>query len=161
RHRNGPLRLASDAPLPEGPDGLRRPQRRVSPPAPRLHHRHHSDQALPQGGLLLAPMVAPTPLRAPRSANKQARVGRLYRRHGSFYIVGRNPSPEVLSLSEDPGIIVTGAVDDTRPWVAGAEVYVVPMRMGGGVRLKVLQAMAMQCAIVSTPMGAEGIAVRP
>jgi sugar transferase (PEP-CTERM/EpsH1 system associated) len=78
-----------------------------------------------------------------------------------FYIVGRHPSPEVLALSEDPGIIVTGMVDDTRPWVAGCEVYVVPMRMGGGVRLKVLQAMSMECAIVSTPMGAEGIAVRP
>lgn len=86
---------------------------------------------------------------------------RAERPHSHFYIVGRNPAPEVLALSEDPGIIVTGMVDDTRPWVAGCEVYVVPMRMGGGVRLKVLQAMAMQCAIVSTQMGAEGIAVRP
>jgi glycosyltransferase involved in cell wall biosynthesis len=86
---------------------------------------------------------------------------RAERPHARFYIVGRNPLPEVLALSEDPGIIVTGMVDDTRPWVAGGEVYVVPMRMGGGVRLKVLQAMAMECAIVSTPMGAEGIAVRP
>ena len=86
---------------------------------------------------------------------------RAERPHAHFYIVGRNPAPEVLALSEDPGIIVTGKVDDTRPWVAGCEVYVVPMRMGGGVRLKVLQAMSMECAIVSTPMGAEGIAVRP
>jgi sugar transferase (PEP-CTERM/EpsH1 system associated) len=86
---------------------------------------------------------------------------RAERPHARFYIVGRNPAPEVLALSEDTGIIVTGAVDDTRPWVAGAEVYVVPMRMGGGVRLKVLQAMSMGCAIVSTPMGAEGIALRP
>ena len=81
--------------------------------------------------------------------------------HSRFYIVGRNPAPEVLALSEDTGIIVTGAVEDTRPWVAGAEVYVVPMRMGGGVRFKVLQAMSMGCAIVSTPMGSEGIALRP
>ncbi|HUP27264.1 MAG TPA: glycosyltransferase family 4 protein [Chloroflexia bacterium] len=77
-----------------------------------------------------------------------------------FYIVGRNPSPQVLSLLKNPGITVTGAVDDTRPWVAGATLYVVPMRMGGGVRLKVLQAMSMGCAVVSTPMGADGIAVR-
>ncbi len=77
-----------------------------------------------------------------------------------FYIVGRNPSAEVLALGRRPGITVTGAVDDTRGWVAGATVYVVPMRMGGGVRLKVLQAMAMGCAIVSTPMGAEGITVQ-
>lgn len=86
---------------------------------------------------------------------------RAERPHVRFYIVGRTPAPEVMALSEDPGIIVTGMVDDTRPWVAGSEVYVVPMRMGGGVRLKVLQAMSMERAIVSTPMGAEGIAVRP
>jgi sugar transferase (PEP-CTERM/EpsH1 system associated) len=77
-----------------------------------------------------------------------------------FYIVGRNPAPEVLRLGNRLGITVTGAVEDPRPWVARAGVYVVPMRMGGGVRLKVLQAMAMERAIVSTPMGAEGIAVK-
>lgn len=76
-----------------------------------------------------------------------------------FYIVGRNPAPAVQALSQRLGTSVTGAVPDTRPWVAGAAVYVVPMRMGGGVRLKVLQAMSMQRAIVSTPMGAEGIEV--
>jgi glycosyltransferase involved in cell wall biosynthesis len=48
-----------------------------------------------------------------------------------------------------------------RPWVAGASVYVVPMRMGGGVRLKVLQAMSMALPIVATAMGVEGIASRP
>jgi glycosyltransferase involved in cell wall biosynthesis len=83
------------------------------------------------------------------------------RPHARFYIVGRNPVPEVAALAEHPGVIVTGAVEDTRTWVAGATVYVVPMRMGGGVRLKVLQAMSMGCAIVSTSMGAEGIEVRP
>jgi sugar transferase (PEP-CTERM/EpsH1 system associated) len=77
-----------------------------------------------------------------------------------FFIVGRSPSPQVLSLSEIPGITVTGTVDDPRPWVASADVYVVPMRMGGGVRLKVLQAMSMGCAVVSTSMGADGIDVR-
>jgi sugar transferase (PEP-CTERM/EpsH1 system associated) len=79
----------------------------------------------------------------------------------SFYIVGRNPVPEVRSLVDVQGITVTGPVDDVRPWVAGASVYVVPIRMGGGVRLKVLQAMAMGKAIVSTTMGAEGITARP
>ncbi len=77
-----------------------------------------------------------------------------------FFIVGRNPAPAVQALARVPGVVVTGAVDDPRPWVAGAAVYVVPMRMGGGVRLKVLQAMAMERAIVSTPMGAEGVHVR-
>jgi glycosyltransferase involved in cell wall biosynthesis len=83
------------------------------------------------------------------------------RPHSRFYIVGRNPVPEVVALGEVAGVVVTGAVEDTRPWVAGATVYVVPMRMGGGVRLKVLQAMSMGCAIVSTSMGAEGIDLRP
>jgi glycosyltransferase involved in cell wall biosynthesis len=76
-----------------------------------------------------------------------------------FYIVGRNPTREVQALASVPGVSVTGAVDDPRSWVAAATVYVVPMRMGGGVRLKVLQAMAMGCALVSTPMGVEGIEV--
>jgi sugar transferase (PEP-CTERM/EpsH1 system associated) len=76
-----------------------------------------------------------------------------------FYIVGRNPVPQVLHLASLPGITVTGSVEDARPWVAKANVYVVPMRMGGGVRLKILQAMAMERAIVSTPMGAEGVPV--
>ncbi|HKP53717.1 MAG TPA: glycosyltransferase family 4 protein [Chloroflexia bacterium] len=77
-----------------------------------------------------------------------------------FYIVGRNPTREVLALGSTPGITVTGTVDDPRSWVAAATLYVVPMRIGGGVRLKVLQAMAMGCALVSTPVGAEGIAVQ-
>jgi polysaccharide biosynthesis protein PslH len=78
-----------------------------------------------------------------------------------FYVVGRNPAPEVEALARLPGVTVTGPVPDPRPWVVGATVYVVPMRMGGGVRLKLLQAMAMERAIVSTPMGAEGVAVEP
>jgi sugar transferase (PEP-CTERM/EpsH1 system associated) len=76
-----------------------------------------------------------------------------------FYIVGRNPAPEVRALADLPSVTVTGTVDDPRAWVAGATVYVVPLRMGGGTRLKVLQAMAMERAIVSTTVGAEGITV--
>jgi polysaccharide biosynthesis protein PslH len=86
---------------------------------------------------------------------------RAQRPEARFFVVGRNPVPDVRALAASPGITVTGAVDDPRPWVAGATVYVVPMRMGGGVRLKVLQAMAMERAIVSTPMGAEGISAEP
>ena len=84
---------------------------------------------------------------------------RIARAHpgATFAIVGRNPTAAVRALAALPGVRVTGAVPDTRPWVAGAEVYVVPMRIGGGVRLKLLQALAMGRAIVSTRMGAEGI----
>ena len=77
----------------------------------------------------------------------------------TFAIVGRQPSPAVQALAAHPGVQVTGAVADPRPWVAGADVYVVPMRMGGGVRLKVLQALALGRPLVSTRLGAEGIAV--
>ena len=55
-----------------------------------------------------------------------------------------------------PGVVVTGFVPDIRPYVAEADVYVVPMRMGGGTRLKVLEAMTMGKAVVSTALGCEG-----
>jgi sugar transferase (PEP-CTERM/EpsH1 system associated) len=73
-------------------------------------------------------------------------------------IVGREPHSRVQALARGPNVAVTGYVDDIRPYVAGAQVYIVPLRMGGGTRLKVLQAMAMGKAIVSTTLGAEGIA---
>jgi glycosyltransferase involved in cell wall biosynthesis len=56
-------------------------------------------------------------------------------------------------------VIVTGTVDDVRPWIARAPVYVVPQRVGGGSRLKILEALAMGRPVVSTTVGAEGLAV--
>jgi sugar transferase (PEP-CTERM/EpsH1 system associated) len=76
--------------------------------------------------------------------------------HVSF--VGQKPGPKVLALQERDGIEVTGFVPDTRPYIADAAVYVVPLRMGSGTRLKVLEAMAMGKAIVSTSFGVSGIA---
>lgn len=73
-----------------------------------------------------------------------------------FYIVGQQPGPRVVALAEQPGVIVTGKVPDTRPYIAGAGVYVVPLRIGGGTRLKVLEAMAMGQALVSTHLGCDG-----
>jgi glycosyltransferase involved in cell wall biosynthesis len=58
-----------------------------------------------------------------------------------------------------PGIWVTGTVDDVRRFVQPAAVYVVPLRVGGGSRLKILEAMAMGRPVVSTTIGAEGIDV--
>lgn len=73
-------------------------------------------------------------------------------------IVGRNPHPDVAALhSPDQGILVTGTVDDVRPYVRAASVIVVPLRFGGGTRLKILEAFAMKKALVSTSLGAEGI----
>jgi glycosyltransferase involved in cell wall biosynthesis len=76
-------------------------------------------------------------------------------------IVGRAPTPAVQALGRETGIEVTGAVDDVRPHVAGAAVYVVPIRIGGGTRLKIFEAMAMGKAVVSTTVGAEGLPVTP
>jgi len=73
-----------------------------------------------------------------------------------FYIVGQSPHRRVLRLADDPAVTVTGYVDDVRSYIAGACVYVVPLRMGGGTRLKVLEAMAMGKPIVSTSLGCEG-----
>jgi glycosyltransferase involved in cell wall biosynthesis len=78
-----------------------------------------------------------------------------------FVIVGRRPSPAVQALKSLPGISVTGAVPDARPYIRQSAIYVVPMRMGGGVRYKVLEAMAMGKAVVSTTFGADGIPLVP
>ena len=59
-----------------------------------------------------------------------------------------------------PGVVVTGRVPDVRPYLAGAAVTVVPVRIGGGTRLKVVEALAMGKAVVSTSLGCEGLAVR-
>jgi glycosyltransferase involved in cell wall biosynthesis len=74
-----------------------------------------------------------------------------------FVVVGRSPAPAVRDLHDGTSIEVIGDVDDVRPFIALADVYVVPMRIGGGVRLKVLEALAMQAPLVSTTLGAEGI----
>ena len=72
-------------------------------------------------------------------------------------IVGREPHKRISALASHPNVMVTGYVEDIRPFVSNASVYVLPLRMGGGTRLKLLQAMAMHKAIVSTTVGAEGI----
>lgn len=75
------------------------------------------------------------------------------------FFVGRNPSPDVKALEQQQGVFITGTVDDIRPYIADAAVYIVPLRIGGGSRLKILEAMAMKKAIVSTAVGAEGLKV--
>jgi glycosyltransferase involved in cell wall biosynthesis len=75
-----------------------------------------------------------------------------------FYVVGKNPSPVVKELAgRDPRVIVTGRVDDVRPYIQRSKVFIVPLRIGGGTRLKILEAMSMEKAVVSTTIGAEGI----
>ena len=74
-----------------------------------------------------------------------------------FYIVGQYPTNQVRKLAEQPGIIVTGRVDDPKPYIARATVYVAPLRIGSGTRLKILEALAMEKAVVSTTIGEEGL----
>nr|MBC7244595.1 glycosyltransferase [Chloroflexota bacterium] len=78
-----------------------------------------------------------------------------------FYVVGKNPHPRLEPLRHMPGVTVTGFVEDVRSYIAAAAVYVVPLLTGGGTRLKVLEAMAMGKAIVSTTLGCEGIHAAP
>jgi sugar transferase (PEP-CTERM/EpsH1 system associated) len=76
-------------------------------------------------------------------------------------VVGRNPFPSLVELGRrDPSVQVTGRVDDVRPYMERAACYVVPIRVGGGTRLKIYEAMAMERAVVSTAVGAEGLPVR-
>jgi glycosyltransferase involved in cell wall biosynthesis len=81
--------------------------------------------------------------------------------HIHLYIVGKSPTREVRRLGEDAAVTVTGYVGDVRPYIAHAKIYVVPIRMGSGTKLKVLEAMAMGIPVISTSLGAEGIAVTP
>ena len=74
-------------------------------------------------------------------------------------IIGRAPTPAVRKLADTAGVEVTGRVDDVRPHVAAGTVYVVPLRIGGGTRLKIFEAMSMGRAVVSTSIGAEGLPV--
>lgn len=76
------------------------------------------------------------------------------------YLVGRDPSPRVRALHDGSSVIVTGAVDDVRPFVRQAQAVVVPLLHGGGTRLKILEAFSMSKAVVSTSLGAEGIPAR-
>jgi sugar transferase (PEP-CTERM/EpsH1 system associated) len=74
------------------------------------------------------------------------------------YVVGKNPPPEIRALASGT-LVVTGTVPDVRPFVDRASVVVVPLVVGGGTRLKILEAMAMGKAVVSTRVGCEGIEV--
>jgi polysaccharide biosynthesis protein PslH len=78
--------------------------------------------------------------------------------NASFVIVGRKPSSRLRAIAgKAQSVEVTGGVPDVRPYLSQAEVVVVPLRVGGGTRIKIPEAMAMAKAVVSTPIGAEGL----
>jgi len=79
----------------------------------------------------------------------------------SIAIVGRKPPRAIQELSNRyPSIQVTGTVPDVRPWLWGSKVSIVPLRVGGGTRLKIFEAMAAGIPVVSTTVGAEGLGAR-
>jgi sugar transferase (PEP-CTERM/EpsH1 system associated) len=80
----------------------------------------------------------------------------------SLVIVGRRPPRSIMDLARrDPRIKVTGTVDDIRPYLWSSSVAVVPLRIGGGTRLKIFEAMAARIPVVSTSVGAEGLPLSP
>ncbi len=83
--------------------------------------------------------------------------------HLRFDVVGRNPPASLVNLARQQGVSwrFTGLVEDVRPYVHAARVYIIPLRVGGGTRLKVFEAMAMGCPVVSTSIGVEGLPLQP
>jgi glycosyltransferase involved in cell wall biosynthesis len=78
-----------------------------------------------------------------------------------FFIVGARPDPRILRLAQDdPRIRVTGYVEDTTPFLRESAVFIVPLRAGGGMRVKILDAWARGVPIVSTTIGCEGISTK-
>lgn len=86
---------------------------------------------------------------------------RTERPDATFQIVGRNPPNSIKQWDGRNGVEVFADVPDTRPYLEEASVFVVPLLVGGGTRLKIFEAMAMQKAVVSTSLGAEGLDVTP
>lgn len=76
------------------------------------------------------------------------------------YIVGNSPLPEVAAYAQRPGVVVTGGVPDVRPYYRRAWLQIVPLRIGGGTRLKIPESMAMGTPVVSTTIGAQGLGLR-
>jgi glycosyltransferase involved in cell wall biosynthesis len=83
------------------------------------------------------------------------------RPNARFVVVGRTPPPGLIERAKARGLnwTFTGFVDDVRPYVHEAHIYVIPLRVGGGTRIKVYEAMAMGCPVVSTRIGVEGLPI--
>jgi polysaccharide biosynthesis protein PslH len=76
-------------------------------------------------------------------------------------IVGRTPPPAIQDIAKHhPGVRITGTVPDVRPWLWGSKVSIVPLRIGGGTRLKIFESMAAGVPVISTTIGAEGLGAR-
>lgn len=77
-----------------------------------------------------------------------------------IYMVGRSPRSDLLARNNDDDIVITGKVDSVEKYYEMAKISIVPLRSGGGTRLKIMEAMAAGVPVVSTTVGAEGIKVK-
>lgn len=84
-------------------------------------------------------------------------IVRLHDPDAHLTIVGQKPHPRLEAIQGRPDVMITGYVPDVKPYLRAADVYIAPLRMGSGTRFKLLEAMAMGKAIVSTQLGAEGL----
>lgn len=75
-------------------------------------------------------------------------------------IVGACPAKEILTLSKEEGIEVTGFVESTEPFFQNSTIVIAPMLSGAGVQNKIIQAMSYGCCVATTTIGAEGISLR-
>jgi glycosyltransferase involved in cell wall biosynthesis len=96
-----------------------------------------------------------------RSAQKIFPIVRNAVPDAEFWIVGRNPDRRVLKIAGLEGITVTGTVEDVKPYYEKAKVAVAPFRYGGGIKVKILEAMAMGVPVVSTDVSCFGLEVTP
>jgi glycosyltransferase involved in cell wall biosynthesis len=86
---------------------------------------------------------------------------RQVRHDATFRVVGRRPSPELRrELDENNGVHLSADVDDVRPFLRSAAALIVPLRIGGGTRIKILEAMSSGCPVISSSIGCEGLEVR-
>ncbi|MBL6765909.1 MAG: glycosyltransferase, partial [Verrucomicrobiae bacterium] len=76
------------------------------------------------------------------------------------FIVGRSPIDEVRAYGDRAGVTVTGGVPDVRPYYRRSWLQIVPLRIGGGTRLKIVESMAIGTPVVSTTIGAQGLGIR-
>lgn len=75
-------------------------------------------------------------------------------------VVGKNPLPELVEAARQPGVTLVGEVPDVRPWYQQSWLQVVPLRIGGGTRLKIVECLALGVPVVSTTLGAQGLDLR-
>jgi glycosyltransferase involved in cell wall biosynthesis len=75
----------------------------------------------------------------------------------TFHVVGKNAGPKIQALAERPGVVVTGKVPDLIAYIRRMEIYVCPMRLGSGMKMKIVEALSAALPVVSTSVGADGM----